>query len=32
MPQHAYWTGYMRLSLVTFPFRLYPALLISVKN
>jgi DNA end-binding protein Ku len=25
MPQHAYWTGHIRLSLVTFPVRLYPA-------
>lgn len=25
MPQHAYWTGHVRLSLVTFPIRLYPA-------
>ena len=25
MPQHAYWTGHIRLSLVTFPIRLYPA-------
>jgi DNA end-binding protein Ku len=26
MPQHAYWTGYVRLSLVTFPVRLYTAI------
>jgi len=26
MPRHAYWTGHIRLSLVTFPVRLYPAL------
>jgi DNA end-binding protein Ku len=26
MPQHAYWTGHIRLSLVTFPVRLYPAI------
>lgn len=25
MPQHAYWTGHIRLSLVTFPVRLYNA-------
>lgn len=25
MPQHAYWTGHIRLSLVTFPVRLYSA-------
>jgi len=25
MPQHAYWKGHIRLSLVTFPVRLYPA-------
>jgi DNA end-binding protein Ku len=25
MPQHAYWTGHIRLSLVTFPVRLYTA-------
>ena len=25
MPQHAYWTGHIRLSLVTFPVRLFPA-------
>ncbi len=25
MPRHAYWTGHVRLSLVTFPVRLYPA-------
>src|SRR5690606_5154902 len=25
MPRHAYWTGHIRLSLVTFPIRLYPA-------
>jgi DNA end-binding protein Ku len=25
VPQHAYWTGHIRLSLVTFPVRLYPA-------
>ena len=26
MPQHAYWTGHIRLSLVTFPVRLYSAI------
>ena len=25
MPQHAYWIGHIRLSLVTFPIRIYPA-------
>ncbi len=25
MPQHTYWKGHIRLSLVTFPVRLYPA-------
>lgn len=25
MPQHAYWSGHIRLSLVTFPIRLYAA-------
>lgn len=31
MPQHAYWTGHIRLSLVTFPVRLYPAVSASEK-
>lgn len=31
MPQHAYWTGHIRLSLVTFPVRLYPAVSESEK-
>lgn len=31
MPQHAYWTGHIRLSLVTFPVRLYPAVTQSEK-
>lgn len=31
MPQHAYWKGYIRLSLVTFPVRLYPAVTTSEK-
>lgn len=31
MPQHAYWKGYIRLSLVTFPVRLYPAVTESEK-
>lgn len=31
MPAHAYWTGHIRLSLVTFPVRLYPAVTESEK-
>lgn len=31
MPQHAYWKGHIRLSLVTFPIRLYPAITESEK-
>lgn len=31
MPQHAYWKGHIRLSLVTFPVRLYPAVTESEK-
>lgn len=31
MPQHAYWKGHIRLSLVTFPVRLYPAVTASEK-
>ena len=31
MPQHAYWKGHIRLSLVTFPIRLYPAVTTSEK-
>lgn len=31
MPRHAYWTGHIRLSLVTFPVRLYPAVTESEK-
>jgi len=31
MPAHAYWTGHIRLSLVTFPVRLYPAVSESEK-
>lgn len=31
MPQHAYWKGHIRLSLVTFPVRLYPAVTTSEK-
>lgn len=31
MPQHAYWKGHIRLSLVTFPVRLYPAVSESEK-
>lgn len=31
MPQHAYWKGHVRLSLVTFPVRLYPAVTESEK-
>lgn len=31
MPQHAYWKGHIRLSLVTFPVRLYPAVTQSEK-
>ncbi len=31
MPQHAYWKGHIRLSLVTFPIRLYPAVTDSEK-
>lgn len=31
MPQHAYWKGHVRLSLVTFPVRLYPAVSESEK-
>jgi len=31
MPQHAYWKGHIRLSLVTFPVRLYPAVTESDK-
>ena len=31
MPQHAYWKGQVRLSLVTFPVRLYPAVSDSEK-
>ena len=31
MPQHAYWKGHIRLSLVTFPVRLYPAVTVSEK-
>ena len=31
MPAHAYWKGHIRLSLVTFPVRLYPAVTASEK-
>ncbi len=31
MPPHAYWKGHIRLSLVTFPVRLYPAVTASEK-
>lgn len=31
MPQHAYWKGHIRLSLVTFPVQLYPAVTESEK-
>ena len=31
MPQHAYWKGHIRLSLVAFPVRLYPAVTESEK-
>jgi DNA end-binding protein Ku len=31
MPAHAYWKGHIRLSLVTFPVRLYPAVTQSEK-
>lgn len=31
MPKHAYWKGHIRLSLVTFPVRLYPAVTESEK-
>lgn len=31
MPPHAYWTGHVRLSLVTFPVRLYSAITESEK-
>lgn len=31
MPRHAYWKGHIRLSLVTFPVRLYPAVTESEK-
>lgn len=31
MPPHAYWKGHVRLSLVTFPVRLYPAVTESEK-
>ena len=31
MPAHAYWKGHIRLSLVTFPVRLYPAVTESEK-
>ncbi|WP_342347897.1 Ku protein [uncultured Nitrospira sp.] len=31
MPQRAYWKGHIRLSLVTFPVRLYPAVTASEK-
>lgn len=31
MPAHAYWKGHIRLSLVTFPIRLYPAVTESEK-
>ncbi|HEU4839632.1 MAG TPA: Ku protein [Micavibrio sp.] len=31
MPSHAYWKGHVRLSLVTFPVRLYPAVTESQK-
>ena len=31
MPQHAYWSGHIRLSLVTFPIRLYAATSTSEK-
>lgn len=31
MPQHTYWKGHIRLSLVTFPVRLYPAVTESEK-
>jgi DNA end-binding protein Ku len=31
MPSHAYWKGHIRLSLVTFPVRLYPAVTESEK-
>jgi DNA end-binding protein Ku len=31
MPQHEYWKGHIRLSLVTFPVRLYPAVTESEK-
>jgi DNA end-binding protein Ku len=31
MAQHAYWTGHIRLSLVTFPVRVYPAIAATEK-